>query len=121
MVLKITCEERIFSLVAIGGDDTAFATDSIACCAQDKMAITIRSVHVPKTIDNDLPLPGGMPTFGFETAREVGTRIVMNLMEDALTSGQHWFLVVSMGRKAGHLALGIGKSSGATLALIPDF
>ncbi len=40
-------------------------------------------------------------------------------MEDALT-GQHWFLVVTMGRKAGHLALGIGKSSGATLTIIPE-
>ncbi len=75
--------------------------------------------HVPKTIDNDLPLPEGIPTFGFETAREVGTKIVMNFMEDALTS-QTWFVVVTMGRKAGHLALGIGKSSGATLTIIPE-
>jgi 6-phosphofructokinase 1 len=43
----------------------------------------------------------------------------MNLMEDALT-GQHWFLVVTMGRQAGHLALGIGKSSGATVTIIPE-
>ena len=75
--------------------------------------------HVPKTIDNDLPLPEGIPTFGFETAREVGSKIVMTFMEDALTS-QTWFFVVTMGRKAGHLALGIGKSSGATLTIIPE-
>jgi 6-phosphofructokinase 1 len=40
-------------------------------------------------------------------------------MEDALTT-QRWYIVVSMGRKAGHLALGIGKSSGATVTLIPE-
>ena len=51
--------------------------------------------------------------------RELGTRMVMNFMEDARTS-RYWFLVVTMGRKAGHLALGIGKSSGATLTIIPE-
>jgi 6-phosphofructokinase 1 len=43
----------------------------------------------------------------------------MSLMEEALT-GQRWFVVVTMGRKTGHLALGIGKSSGATVTLIPE-
>jgi 6-phosphofructokinase 1 len=74
---------------------------------------------VPKTIDNDLPLPGGAPTFGFETARHVGVSIVETIMEDARTTGR-WYLLVAMGRKAGHLALGIGKAAGATLTLIPE-
>ena len=43
----------------------------------------------------------------------------MNLMEEALT-GRRWILVVTMGRKTGHLALGIGKSAGATVTLIPE-
>jgi 6-phosphofructokinase 1 len=76
-------------------------------------------VHVPKTIDNDLPLPGGTPTFGFETARSVGVQLVNNLMTDAITT-QRWYLVVAMGRSAGHLALGIGKSAGATLTVIAE-
>ena len=75
--------------------------------------------HVPKTIDNDLPLPGGIPTFGFETARSVGVELVNNLMTDAITT-QRWYLVVAMGRSAGHLALGIGKSAGATLTMIAE-
>ena len=75
--------------------------------------------HVPKTIDNDLPLPGGMPAFGFETAGHVGTEIVLSLMEDSLTTNR-WFFVVVMGREAGHLALGIAKAAGASLALIPE-
>jgi ATP-dependent phosphofructokinase / diphosphate-dependent phosphofructokinase len=113
-------EAGITCLVGIGGDDTAFSLYKVASYAQTEMGFALRSVHVPKTIDNDLPLPEGIPTFGYETAREVGTRLVNTLLLDALTSGRHWFLVVTMGRRAGHLALGIGRSSGATLTVIPE-
>ena len=102
-------------LVTIGGDDTAYSSSQV----EKQAAGAIRVVHVPKTIDNDLPLPGSMPTFGYETARTVGSEIVHNLMEDARTSGQ-WFYVVSMGRHSGHLALGIGKAAGATTTIIPE-
>ena len=102
-------------LVTIGGDDTAFAASEVARAAGRALQIA----HVPKTIDNDLPLPGGMPSFGFETARHVGTDVVLNLMEDSRTTNR-WFFVVVMGRKTGHLALGICKAAGATLALIPE-
>ena len=112
-------DESVSYLLAIGGDDTAYSAHCVARYAEEEMGVKIRTAHVPKTIDNDLPLPDDIRTFGFETARELGTRLVMNLMEDALT-GQRWFMVVTMGRKAGHLAMGIGKSSGATLTLIPE-
>ncbi len=102
-------------LVTIGGDDTAFAAFEVARRAEG----SIRVAHVPKTIDNDLPLPAGMPTFGFETARHVGTELVLTMMEDARTTNR-WFIVSVMGRKAGHLALGIGKAAGATLTIIPE-
>src|SRR5436190_454587 len=71
------------------------------------------------TIDNDLPLHASTPTFGFETARQVGTGIVRNLAEDARTTSR-WYLIVSMGRAAGHLALGIGKAAAATVTIIPE-
>jgi 6-phosphofructokinase 1 len=74
---------------------------------------------VPKTIDNDLDLPADVDTFGFQTARHIGAEIIKNLMVDAHTTSK-WYFVVSMGRKAGHLALGIGKAAGATLTLIPE-
>ncbi|MBU6409744.1 MAG: 6-phosphofructokinase, partial [Verrucomicrobia bacterium] len=79
----------------------------------------IRVAHVPKTIDNDLPLPGSTPTFGFETARHYGVQIVRNLAEDARTTSR-WYIIISMGRAAGHLALGIAKAAAATLAIIPE-
>ena len=42
-----------------------------------------------------------------------------NLMVDAKTTSR-WYFVIAMGRKAGHLALGIGKAAGATLTMIPE-
>ncbi len=102
-------------LVTIGGDDTAYSASQVHAQASG----AIRVAHVPKTIDNDLPLPGSTPTFGFETARHLGVGIVHNLAEDARTTSR-WYLIVSMGRAAGHLALGIGKASAATLTVIPE-
>ncbi len=108
-------ELGVTRLVTIGGDDTAFGAYGVARAANGK----IRVGHVPKTIDNDLPLPSGMPTFGYETARHLGTQLVLNLEEDSRMTNR-WIFVVVMGRKAGHLALGIGKSAGATLTVIPE-
>jgi ATP-dependent phosphofructokinase / diphosphate-dependent phosphofructokinase len=105
----------ITRLVTIGGDDTAFSAMKL----EERSNGQLQVVHVPKTIDNDLDLPYGIPTFGFQTARHVGAEIVKNLMVDARTTA-HWYLVVTMGRKAGHLALGIGKAAGATLTIIPE-
>jgi ATP-dependent phosphofructokinase / diphosphate-dependent phosphofructokinase len=102
-------------LVTVGGDDTMYAASQVSKHAGGR----IRVCHVPKTIDNDLPLPGEIPTFGFETARQLGSDLVQNLMEDSRTTGR-WYFVVVMGRSAGHLALGIGKSTGATLTIIPE-
>ncbi len=102
-------------LVTIGGDDTAYSAMKV----EERAAGRLQVVHVPKTIDNDLDLPYGIPTFGFQTARHVGVEIVKNLMVDARTTAR-WYLVVTMGRKAGHLALGIGKAAGATVTIIPE-
>jgi len=102
-------------LITIGGDDTAYSARCVAECAGDR----IRVAHVPKTIDNDLPLPAGIPTFGFETARARAAEILSALMEDARTTPR-WYFVVIMGRQAGYLALGAGKSAGTTVTLIPE-
>jgi 6-phosphofructokinase 1 len=106
---------HVTMLVTIGGDDTAFSGSQVYKRAEG----AVRVAHVPKTIDNDLPLPGSTPTFGFETARQVGVGIVRNLAEDARTTSR-WYLIISMGRAAGHLALGIGKAAAATLTIIPE-
>jgi 6-phosphofructokinase len=105
----------IDALITIGGDDTAFSAQKVAEAAGGR----IRVAHVPKTIDNDLPLPRGVSTFGFQTARHVGVELVNNLMSDAITT-KRWFFVVAMGRTAGHLAVRIGKAAGVTLTVIAE-
>jgi 6-phosphofructokinase 1 len=114
-VVKALNQLGIKYLVTIGGDDTAYTATRVEQEAGGKIAVC----HVPKTIDNDLPLPHGVPTFGFETARQLGTQLVENIMEDARTAGR-WYFVIAMGRSAGHLALGMGMGAGATLTLIPE-
>src|SRR5262245_43484034 len=114
-VLDMFRAMEIDALVTIGGDDTAYSASQVSRMGGG----AVRVAHVPQTIDNDLPLPGSTPTFGFETARQIGTQIVRNLAEDARTTSR-WYLIVSMGRAAGHLALGIGKASASTLIIIPE-
>ena len=106
---------NVSQLITIGGDDTAYSAMKLEQKSQGR----IRVVHVPKTIDNDLDLPSYVDTFGFQTARHYGVEIVKNLMVDAKTTSR-WYFVIAMGRKAGHLALGIGKAAGATLTMIPE-
>ena len=106
---------NVSQLITIGGDDTAFSAMKLAEHAEGRL----RVVHVPKTIDNDLDLPPHIDTFGFQTARHYGVEIVKNLMVDAKTTSR-WYIVIAMGRTAGHLSLGIAKAAGATLSLIPE-
>jgi 6-phosphofructokinase 1 len=106
---------NVTGLLTIGGDDTAYSAMKLEQRAEGRIHV----VHVPKTIDNDLDLPPSVDTFGFQTARHYGAEIVKNLMVDAKTTSR-WYFVITMGRKAGHLALGIGKAAGATLTLITE-
>jgi 6-phosphofructokinase len=105
----------VTDLVTIGGDDTAFSAMKL----EEKAAGRIHVVHVPKSIDNDLDLPSYVDTFGFQSARHYGVEIVKNIMVDAKTTSR-WYFIIAMGRKAGHLALGVGKAAGATLTLVPE-
>ena len=105
----------ITHLLTIGGDDTALSARFVCDAARGNF----RLVHIPKTIDNDLPLPQDASTFGFPTARNLGTMLVKNLMRDSQTTGR-WYVVETMGRSAGWLAQAIGLASGATLTLIPE-
>ncbi|MDZ7391807.1 MAG: diphosphate--fructose-6-phosphate 1-phosphotransferase [candidate division KSB1 bacterium] len=113
--LRAFAHLNVNHVITIGGDDTIYAASRLAAAAQG----SIKFAHVPKTIDNDLPLPDNLPTFGFETARHLGSELVKNLMEDSRTTNR-WYIIVAMGRKAGHLALGMAKAAGATLAIISE-
>lgn len=105
-------------LVTIGGDDTASTANRLSkyLASHD---LDISNIHVPKTIDNDLPLPAGIPTFGFRTAKEEGSRITLAVTEDARTTGV-WFVMAAMGREAGHLAFAIGEACHCAMIVVPE-
>ncbi|MCK4408116.1 MAG: 6-phosphofructokinase, partial [Bacteroidales bacterium] len=105
-------------LVTIGGDDTASTANRISKFLA-KNNVKIHNIHVPKTIDNDLPLPEGTPTFGYQSAKQEGVKIATTIYEDARTSG-NWFVVSAMGREAGHLAFGIGGACHYPMIIIPE-
>ncbi|HKQ73837.1 MAG TPA: 6-phosphofructokinase [Blastocatellia bacterium] len=105
----------IEALVAVGGDDMLAS----AAAVEHRSEGAIKVVQIPKSIDNDLPLPTSLTTLGYETARHAGVGIVNSLMEDAKTTGR-WFVGVTMGRPTGHLTLGIGAASSATCTIIPE-
>ena len=105
-------------LVTIGGDDTA-STGSRLSKYLETQQLDVAHIHVPKTIDNDLPLPDRNPTFGFHTAKDEGVRIGNTVYEDARTS-ENWFVVSAMGRSAGHLAFGIASACHFPMMIIPE-
>ena len=111
-------ENNVKLLVTIGGDDTASTSNRLAKFLE-KSNIEIQNIHVPKTIDNDLPLPDMMPTFGFNSAKNEGVHIGNTIYEDSRTSST-WFVISSMGRSAGHLAFEIGASCHFPIIIIPE-
>lgn len=114
-IKKLLQDLGIAYLLTIGGDDTAASARAVADCNAEELAVAF----VPKTVDNDLYLPLGHMCLGYQSARAAGVEVVETLMADARTT-RRWYLVISLGRKAGHLALGIGSAAGATLTLIPE-
>lgn len=110
--------ENVKLIVTIGGDDTASTANRLAKFLVSKN-VKVSNIHVPKTIDNDLPLPEGSPTFGYQSAKEEGVRLATTIYEDARTSG-NWFIVSAMGREAGHLAFGIGTACHLPMIIIPE-
>ncbi len=111
-------ENNVKLLVTIGGDDTASTANRISKFLRNNN-VNIQNIHVPKTIDNDLPLPDQIPTFGYQSAKQEGVRIAQTVYEDARTSG-NWFVISAMGREAGHLAFGIGAASHFPMIVIPE-
>ncbi len=105
-------------LVTVGGDDTASTANRLTKFLAAHQ-IQVRNIHVPKTIDNDLPLPEGVPTFGFMSAKEMGIHIGKVIKAEAATT-QNWYVLMSMGREAGHLAFEIGKGIQSAMIVIPE-
>jgi len=97
-------------IIAIGGDDTLGVAYKLE-------QVGVNVIGIPKTIDKDLPETDY--TLGFETALNVITEEIDRLRT---TAGSHKriFVVETMGRHTGWLALEGGESSGAFIILIPE-
>mgnify|MGYP001159380330 FL=1 len=100
----------IDAIVAIGGEDTLGVAYKL-----HKMGI--KTVGIPKTIDMDLA--GTEYSLGFDTAINI---IMEEIDRLRTTAGSHGriFVVETMGRHAGWLALRGGECSGAYIILIPE-
>ncbi len=111
LVLESMERYKIDFLVAIGGEDTLGVAYKLSQAG-------VKVVGIPKTIDKDLS--GTDYTLGFETAMNVITEEIDRLRT---TAGSHRriFVVETMGRHAGWLALEGGESSGAYIILIPEY
>lgn len=110
----------VSALVSIGGDGTLRIAHLLGTW-QDLQGIPeaerVRVVHLPKTIDNDTP--GIDFTFGFFTAVDVLAKEVENLRADAAATSS-WFIVETMGRRAGWLSYGVAIAGEADLVLAAE-
>ncbi len=111
-------DNNVKLLVTIGGDDTASTANRLSKFLRNN-DVDVQNIHVPKTIDNDLPLPDRNPTFGFHSAKDEGVKIGNTVYEDARTS-RNWFVMSTMGRSAGHLAFGISTGCHFPMMIIPE-
>ncbi|MEO8844745.1 MAG: 6-phosphofructokinase [Kofleriaceae bacterium] len=106
----------IDALISIGGDDT-LKTANFLYELQRRLpagAKRVQVVHLPKTIDNDYP--GIDFTFGFFTAVDVMAKEIQNLRADAIATSSY-FIVETMGRKAGWLSYGVAIAGEANLVV----
>ena len=100
------------ALILIGGNGST----SLAW-AHHEIYRDLQLICMPKTIDMDMPLT--MRTIGFDTAVEQLTKFCDQLLMTA-RSHHRWFVVQSMGRDCGQLALNAGLACGASAILIPE-
>ncbi len=104
-------EEGIDGLIAIGGDGTLNGAHAIA-----KQGVKV--VGIPASIDNDIW--GTDMAIGVDTALNTITESVDKL-RDTASSHTRAFLVETMGRNNGYLAVQAGIACGAEIVLCPEF
>ena len=120
--LKFFTDNNIKLLVTVGGDDTASTANRIAKFLEAKK-YPIANIHVPKTIDNDLPMTDHCP--GFASAAKYIATSCMEIYQDARVYDTGMVCIVEiMGRHAGWLAgaagLATAMGAGPDLVYLPE-
>lgn len=108
--MRLLDERGISSLVVIGGNGSQTGAQALAQAG-------LPVVGVASTIDNDLY--GSEITIGVDTALNIGLEAIDRLKVTA-SSHQRAFLVETMGRDCGYLALMTGIAGGAEAIVIPE-
>ncbi|MEX0951920.1 MAG: 6-phosphofructokinase [Gammaproteobacteria bacterium] len=101
-----------------GGGDSADTCHKVSQLAE-KLGYPLQTVHIPKTVDNDLPLTDSCPGFG-SVAKYVAVSVreaALDVMSMAKTSTKVFIMEV-MGRHAGWIAAA-GGLAGETAAEPP--
>jgi 6-phosphofructokinase 1 len=110
---------EIDALISIGGDDT-LKTANFLHEFQKRLpppAKRVPIIHLPKTIDNDYR--GIDFTFGFFTAVDFMAKEIQNLRADAIATSSY-FIVETMGRKAGWLSYGVAIAGESNLVIATE-
>ncbi len=100
----------IDGIIAIGGDGTFRGAHALS-------ERGVNTVCIPATIDNDIGCSNY--SIGFDTAANTAIEAIDKLA-DTMQSHQRTSVVEVMGHNAGHLAVYVGMSVGATAILIPE-
>ena len=98
------------AIVGIGGDGTFKGLRALA-----EKGISV--IGIPGTIDNDIAC--STYTIGYDTACNTAVDLIDRL-RDTMKSHERCSVVEVMGRHAGHLAMAVGISCGATVVLTPE-
>ena len=102
---------QLDALIALGGEDTLGVASKLF------VQHGVKTVGVPKTMDNDLSLTDY--TFGFDSAASVALEAIDRL-RDTARSHDRVIVVEIMGRHAGWTALWAGIGGGADWVAIPE-
>lgn len=111
-VIKLLKQRNIDYMVVIGGDGTFRGATILA----DEGGPT--TIGIPGTIDNDIV--GTDYTIGYDTARNTAMEAIDKIRDTSASSGLY-FLIETMGRHAGFLAVDVGVASGAEHILVPEY
>ena len=123
--VKVVCrDQRIDSLVVVGGDDSNTNAAVLAEYLFQNVHADGRGVQVlgvPKTIDGDLQVGDLLPiSFGFDTATKIYSELVGNILQDTLSSRKYWHFVKLMGRSATQVGLEVALQTRPTVAFISE-